>query len=204
MKYLLATNNPDKVTEIESIFATHGLEITSLAKLGLFFEAQEPWDTFEQNAMEKATQTQKYLQSNGYRDIAVIADDSGLMIDVLGGIPGVDSANYMGRETPYDVRNQNLIGQVDKFNNRVARFVCVIACVYPCGKQLATTGEIVGEIARTPQGDNGFGYDPIFYIPMLGKTTAQLSAGEKNRISHRGKALAKMIGLLTGDTDAGN
>lgn len=204
LEYLLATNNPNKVVEIQKIFDTHQLKITSLAALGLFFEAQEPWDTFEKNAMEKAQRTQEFLNQHGHHHLAVIADDSGLAIDALEGLPGVDSANYMGRQTPYAKRNAHLVQLVDQKaphhpNGRLARFVSVMACVFPPGAgqpPLITRGEVEGHIATAPQGEGGFGYDPIFYLPAFGKTMAQLSLEEKNTISHRGQALSKLLASL--------
>ena len=193
MEYLLATNNPGKVSEIEKIFAAHQLPITSLKQLGLFFEADEPWDTFEKNAMEKAVKTQEFLSNHGHDHIAVIADDSGLMIDALDGLPGVDSANFMGRDTAYTIRNQHLIDAVNQHEDRTARFVSVVVCVYPAGHHVIARGEVVGHIAHAQAGEGGFGYDPIFYVPTHGKTMAEISIDEKNKISHRGQAIAQLI-----------
>jgi len=194
MTYLFATNNPNKVKEIKAIFEHAKLSLISLSDLGLFFEPTETGATFEENAIQKATKTLEFLQENGHANIAVLSDDSGLCVDAMGGEPGVDSANFMGRETPYEVRNTHIISQLDK--DRAARFVCVIACAFQNGKILTTEGMIHGEIAHQPSGSGGFGYDPIFYVPSYGKTMANLTAAEKNAISHRGIALTKMMEQL--------
>jgi len=196
-KFLFATNNPGKVKEIRAIFSQGSYSVVSLAELGLSFEPTETGDTFLENATQKATKVLEFLKAHGYDDIAVLADDSGLCIDALGGEPGVDSANYMGRETPYKIRNAHIIKLLEGVQGRAAKFVCVIACVYPNGQVVTTTGEMCGEIAHEILGDSGFGYDPIFYLPSYNKTSAQLTMEEKNKISHRGKALAAMIEVIS-------
>ena len=197
MKYLFATNNQGKIKEIKAIFKATGLELITLSDLGLSFEPEENGDSFEENAMQKAVETTDFLFDNGFDDIAVLADDSGLCITALNGEPGVDSANYMGRETPYETRNAHIINELANAADRSAKFVCVIACAFPSGVMLTTRGEIVGEIAATPSGTDGFGYDPIFFLPEKGKTMAELFASEKNKISHRGAALKLMIEAIT-------
>jgi len=196
MRYLFATNNPGKITEIKEIFEASGLELITLSDLGLYFEAEETGDTFEENAMQKAVETIEFLEDNGFDDIAVLSDDSGLCITALDGEPGVDSANYMGRETPYEIRNAHIVRQLENATDRSAKFVCVICCAFPSGVMLTTVGEIIGEIAPEPRGNGGFGYDPIFFLPDKGKTTAELAPAEKNKISHRGQALQSMIEAL--------
>ena len=197
MIYLFATNNANKVKEIQPFFAGSGITIQSLGDLGLAFTPGEDGDTFQHNALQKATETLAFLQQNGHSNMAVLSDDSGLCVQDLGGLPGVDSANFMGRETPYEVRNRHLISALPPHSNRVAKFVCVIACAFPGGKTLTTTGEVHGLITpHEPKGSKGFGYDPIFYLPDFRKTMAELSVAEKNTISHRGQALAKMKALL--------
>ena len=193
MEYLLATNNPGKVVEIEKLFAAHKLQMASLKALGLFFEADEPWDTFEKNALEKAVKTQEFLSNHGHGHLAVVADDSGLVIDALDGLPGVDSAHFMGRDTAYPIRNQYIIDQLSQHQNRAARFVSVVVCVYPNGHTLTAYGKVEGHIAHRLAGGGGFGYDPIFYLPTHGKTMAELALEEKNKISHRGRAIAALI-----------
>ena len=197
MKYLFATNNPGKIKEIKSIFEASSLEVITLSDLGLSFEPAEDGDTFEENAMQKAVETVDFLYDNGFDEIAVLADDSGLCINTLDGEPGVDSANFMGRETPYEIRNAHIIAKLASATDRTAKFVCVIACAFPSGIMLTTQGEICGEIATAPSGIDGFGYDPIFFLPEKGKTTAELSSSEKNEISHRGIALKLMIEAIT-------
>ena len=201
-QFLFATNNPGKVKEIQAVFKGTGIEITSLAHLNLFYEPPETGNTFEANATQKATMTRDFLRENGITNLPVLADDSGLCIDALGGEPGVDSANFMGRETPYDVRNTHLIEALKDAKNRAARFVCVIACAFPDGSITTTTAAMEGEIAHAPVGAGGFGYDPIFYLPEYGKTSAELTLEEKNKISHRGQALALMIRKLTHENTA--
>ena len=202
MRYLFATNNPGKVKEIQAVFAGAGMTMLALADLNLFYEPPETGNTFEANAIQKATMTRDFLRQNGITDLTVLADDSGLCIDALGGEPGVDSANYMGRQTPYETRNAHLINQMQNAVNRAAQFVCVIACAYPNGDVITTKGVMEGEIAHEPGGTGGFGFDPIFYLPAYGKTSAALSMEEKNAISHRGKALAQMIRRLTHENTA--
>jgi len=195
MRLLLATNNPGKVKEIKPLFKAPARELISLADLGLFFEPAETGDAFEANAIQKATETLAFLRENGHDDITVLADDSGLCIDAMDGEPGVDSANYMGRETPYHVRNAYIISQLEN-KPRDAKFMCVIACAYPNDTVVTVTGEVHGEIAHEPAGESGFGYDPIFFVPSYGKTMAELTMQEKNAISHRGQALQKMLEIL--------
>ncbi|MCL1883862.1 MAG: RdgB/HAM1 family non-canonical purine NTP pyrophosphatase [Defluviitaleaceae bacterium] len=195
---VLATNNTNKVKELNAMLRSESVRITSLPESGLVFVPEESGTTFEENAIQKATETAEMLKKIGHGDMIVLADDSGLSIDALDGEPGVDSALFLGADTPYDIRNAHLIEMMDDVpdEKRTARFICVIACVLPDGRTFATNGEIEGIISRTPQGDNGFGYDPIFFIPSFGKTTAQLSQNDKNKISHRGKAFRKMIEKL--------
>jgi len=194
--FLFATNNPGKVKEIKPLFESAGFELKSLADLGLSFEPEETGDTFLENAMIKAVETLEFLQKNGHDNFVVLADDSGLCINALGGDPGVDSANFMGRQTPYEVRNAWIVEQLASAADRAAKFKCVIACAFDDGMVLSTEGEIHGEIAQAPAGCGGFGYDPIFYLPEYGKTSAELSLEEKNKISHRGVALKLMIETL--------
>jgi len=225
MIYLLATNNPGKAKEIKPMFEKAGLKLISLADLGLFFEAKEDGATFVANAMQKARETAAFLRQNtekisdllalenqalgadaGYLscdDIAVLADDSGLVIDALDGAPGVDSALFMGRETPYAEKCQAILDKLAAVPDdmRAARFVCTLVCLIPAEPLGFTTlvaeGTIEGCIAYDPAGQGGFGYDPIFHYPPLNKTLAQLTKEEKNQVSHRGQAIQKMIGLIT-------
>ncbi|MCL2405516.1 MAG: non-canonical purine NTP pyrophosphatase [Defluviitaleaceae bacterium] len=220
--YLLATNNPNKAKEIKPMFDAAGLTLITLADLGLHFEAGEDGNSFTANATQKAMETAAFIRSGAAAisplpivskpggqlscsDIAVLADDSGLVIDMLGGEPGVDSALYLGRDTPYTQKCQDLITRLDGVSNnkRTARFVCMLVCIMPDGTQLLAEGTIEGRIAHAMYGEGGFGYDPIFYYPPYGKTMAELTQDEKNLISHRGQAITKMIGLIV-DDDTGN
>jgi len=205
MTYLLATNNPSKAKEIAPLFEEAGLTLISLADLGFSFEANEDGETFLENATQKAKETAAFLHVHCHANsiamhspIAVIADDSGLIVDALSGILGVHSALFMGYDTPYAVRCQSIIDRLAHHtgNERSARFMCTLVCIFPNGLILTSTGTIEGCIAHKMHGDDGFGYDPIFYYPPLKKTLAQLSKSQKNEISHRGKAIQEMIGLI--------
>lgn len=192
---VFATNNPAKAREIKSMLQSEGVEMLALSDLGLVLVPDETGGTFEENARIKARETAALLKARGH-EYNVLADDSGLSIDAFGGRPGVDSANFLGAETPYPARCQKILQMLENESNRAARFTCVIACAFPDGRILTARADIEGEIAREMHGSEGFGYDPIFFLPEFGKTAAQLSAEEKNRISHRGLALRKMIELL--------
>lgn len=187
-KLIFATNNKDKMVEIRAILGDLNLEILSLKEAGIDLEAEENGTTFEENAVIKAKAAAELVND------LVMADDSGLEIDYLNKEPGIYSARYMGEDTPYAVKNQNLIDRLAGVpdENRTARFVCAIAAVFPDGEVITTHGVIEGRIGYEEKGSNGFGYDPIFYVPEYGCSTAQLSEEQKNQISHRGKALEAM------------
>jgi XTP/dITP diphosphohydrolase len=176
--------------EIRMIMSDLDIEICSLKDAGLHVEVEENGQTFEENAMIKA----KALRPYGAQDTIVLADDSGLEIDYLNKEPGIYSARYMGESTSYDLKNANLIERMAgaKDEERSARFVCVIAAAFPDGTLLTARGTMEGRIAYAPAGTNGFGYDPILYLPEYGVTSAEITPEEKNRISHRGKALQAM------------
>lgn len=188
-KIIVATGNEGKMREIREILRGKDIEFASLKDENLLdVEIIEDGKTFEENAIIKARTISKLTKK------MVLADDSGLEVDYLGGAPGVYSARYLGEDTSYTIKNNHIINELDGVEDakRTARFVCVMACVFPDGKVVTARGVIEGRIGYEEKGDNGFGYDPIFYVPELGCTTAQLSADEKNRISHRGKALRAM------------
>lgn len=187
-KIIFATGNENKMTEIRMILADCGYEILSMKQAGIDIDIVEDGKTFEENAIIKATAISKVKEAEG---CIVLADDSGLEVDYLNKEPGIYSARYEGVDTPYEVKNQIIIDRLagTEGEERSARFVCVIAAVFPDGRVETRRGTIEGQIAKVPAGENGFGYDPIFYVPEFGKTTAELSPEEKNEVSHRGKAL---------------
>ena len=184
-KILFATSNEGKMREIRMIMADVNVEICSLKDMGLHVDINENGKTFEENAVIKA----KALRP--YTDAIILADDSGLEIDYINKEPGIYSARYMGENTSYDIKNANLIERLANARDeeRSARFVCAIAALLPDGQLLITRETMEGRIAYEPAGENGFGYDPILYLPEYGMTSAQISPEEKNKISHRGKAL---------------
>ena len=192
-KIIVATGNQNKMKEIREIIKRDDIEFVSLKDEGLQdIEIVEDGKTFEENAVIKA-KTIADITKN-----IVIADDSGLEVDYLDKAPGVYSARYMGEETPYTIKNNHIIELLKdaKGEERSARFVCVIACVMPDGETFTTRGTIEGRIGYEEKGENGFGYDPIFYLPERGCTTAELPPEQKNEISHRGRALKAMYKKL--------
>ena len=187
-KLVFATGNEGKMREIREILKDLDVEIYSLKEAGIQMDAEENGKTFEENALIKARAAAEHT------DAIVLADDSGLEIDYLGGKPGVYSARYLGEDTSYRIKNQNLIDRLEGVpaEQRTARFVCVIAAVLPGGRVLISRGTIEGIIGTEERGEGGFGYDPIFFLPEYGCSTAELSMEQKNVISHRGKALREM------------
>lgn len=187
-KIIFATGNAGKVKEIRMIMADTGMEVLSMKEAGISVDVDENGSTYEENALLKARAVAACT------DAIVMADDSGLEIDYLNKEPGVYSARYMGEDTSYRIKNNNLIERLNGVpdEQRTARFVCAIAAVLPDGKELTTRATIEGRIGYEEKGENGFGYDPIFYVPEFGKTTAELTEEEKNQVSHRGKALELM------------
>ena len=194
--FVLATNNPDKVVEIKHMFNEAGLSLVSPADLGLKILPKETGKTFEENSGIKAWETYRLLKETGYDSYGVVADDSGFEVDALGGMPGVDSALYLGENTPYAVRNAFILKELQNIQERTARFVCVITCILPDGKVEVVRGEASGEVAAESKGHGGFGYDPIFYVPELDKTMAELTPCEKYKISHRSNALRLLFKKL--------
>ena len=194
-KIIFATGNENKMVEIRMILADCGYEIVSQKQAGIDIDVVEDGTTFEENAIIKATAISKCPEAAG---CVVLADDSGLEVDYLDKAPGIYSARYEGVDTPYSIKNQLIIDRVAdaRGDERSARFVCAIAAVFPDGRVLTRRGTIEGQIAYEPAGENGFGYDPIFYVPEFGKTTAQLAPEEKNKVSHRGRALEMIKEVL--------
>lgn len=183
---VIATRNPGKIAEIRELLRDFPVDIKSLSDFGPTPEAIEDGDTFEENAYKKASWVARVL---GY---PALADDSGLCVDALGGRPGVFSARYGGENLTDADRCQKLLKEMDGQSNRKAAFECVISIAVPDGPALTYEGRCEGELTTEPMGDQGFGYDPLFRYPPLGKTFAQMSFREKNEISHRGKALKEV------------
>ena len=184
MKVILASKNQHKLTELSAILSQLGFEIALESEYGLDIDVEETGTTFEENSFLKADAVMK---ASG---LPVLADDSGLMVDALDGAPGVYSARYGHKasdkeRTAYLVENMKDVPE----ERRGAKFVCVITCLFPDGRKIVARGECPGVIARAPHGENGFGYDPVFYLPELGMTYAELPSEQKNAISHRARAL---------------
>lgn len=191
-KIVFATANAGKVKEIKEILADFSVEVVSLKEMGITADIEENGKTFEENSLIKAREICKLT------GLPALADDSGLEVDYLNGEPGIYSARYLGYDTDYDYKNNYIINQLKeaKEAERTARFVCVISLVLPDGREFVKKGVMEGQIGYEIKGENGFGYDPIFYLPEYGKTSAELSSEEKNKISHRGKALREMKDLI--------
>ena len=187
---VLATKNRGKISEFQELFRNSGVEIKTLDDFGPIPPVIEDGDTFEDNAVKKAQFTARVL------GIPAIADDSGLTVKALQGAPGVFSSRYAGENADDQSNNRKLLTAMEGIEDRAAAFVCVLAIAVPRGPALIYEGTCEGIIAGTPEGDMGFGYDPLFYYPPLQKTFAQLALEEKNRISHRGRAMAELRGEL--------
>ena len=192
MKIIMATSNKDKVNEIRQMLSGTDIEIVSLKEAGVSINIEENGSSFDENAAIKA---------NAVRDLTgqmAISDDSGLVIDYLDGAPGIYSSRFMGESTPYSEKNAAILEKLQGVpdEQRSARFVCSMAIAYPDGHTETVQGVMEGRIAHEIVGEGGFGYDPIFYLPEKGCTSAQLTASEKNAISHRGKALRKLVKIL--------
>ena len=185
---IFATGNAGKMREIRQIMADMPLEIKSMKEAGVEADIIEDGKTFEENALIKARAIQALAGG------IVLADDSGLEVDYMDKMPGIYSARFMGEDTSYDIKNKAIIDALEKADGeaRSARFVCAIAAVLPDGSERVVRATMEGRIGYEIAGANGFGYDPIFFLPEYGKTSAELSSEEKNAISHRGKALRLM------------
>ena len=182
MKLVLASKNEKKLKEMQDILSHMGVEVCLESAVGVDVDVEETGTTFEENSLLKA---KAVMEASG---LPAIADDSGLCVDALGGAPGVYSARYGGPGLD-DTGRYKLLLETMKGQPRAAKFVSVITCCFPNGDVLTARGECPGTIAFAPMGEGGFGYDPVFFVPGLKKTFAQLTAEEKNAISHRGKAL---------------
>lgn len=196
-KIIFATGNAGKMREIREILGDTDMEIISMKEAGIEADIEENGTTFEENAVIKAKEVANLLKQSAMQthiDAIVMADDSGLEIDALNKEPGIFSARYLGEDTPFGVKSRNLIERLEGVpdEKRTARFVCAIAAVMPEGEVVTTHGVIEGRIDYEEKGDNGFGYDPIFYVPEYACTAAQLTDEQKNSISHRGQALEAM------------
>ena len=190
MKIIFATGNKNKMIEIRQILQDLGMEILSMKEAGIDIDIVEDGKSFEENAMIKAAAIAELPEVKAM-DAIVLADDSGLEIDYLNKEPGIYSARYMGEDTSYHIKNEKLIERLEGVpdEKRTARFVCAIAAAFPDGTMKTVRAAMEGRIGYKESGENGFGYDPIFYLPEYGCTSAELSMEEKNKISHRGKAL---------------
>lgn len=188
-KIVFATGNENKMKEIRMILADLGMPIVSMKEAGIDIDVVEDGTTFEENALIKATEIAKVAPN-----CIVLADDSGLEIDYLNKEPGIYSARYAGVDTSYDIKNNLLLERLEGVSDekRTARFVCAVAAAFPDGSTEVVRGTIEGIIGHEIAGENGFGYDPIFYLPEYGCTTAELSPEKKNELSHRGNALRAM------------
>lgn len=185
---IFATGNAGKAREVAMMFADMDVCVKTLKEAGIEAEIIENGKTFAENARIKAETIAKYT------DKIVLADDSGLIIDYLNGEPGIYSARYMGENTPYDIKNSRILERMAGVpeSERTARFVCAMAAVMPDGEVIETEGVMEGVIGCEIAGSNGFGYDPVFYLPQFGKSSAEITPEQKNEVSHRGKALRMM------------
>lgn len=199
-RIVFATGNENKMKEIRLILEDLGMEILSMKEAGVDVDIVEDGASFEENAEIKARAVARVLTND-----IVLADDSGLEIDYLDKAPGIYSARFAGEDTSYDIKNNILLDRMEGVpdEERTARFVCAVAAVFPDGTVDVVRETIEGRVAYEPAGDNGFGYDPIFYVPEYGCTTAQMSPEQKNELSHRGKALRSMRAILKEKLDGG-
>ena len=188
IEILFATSNAGKAREVQAMFSDLDVDVKTLKEDGISVDVEENGKTFAENAMIKAK------AMAGMTKKIVLADDSGLVVDYLNGEPGIYSARYLGEDTSYDIKNAKILERMEGVpkEQRSARFVCAMAAIMPDGEVICTEGIMEGRIGYEIKGTNGFGYDPIFYLPEYGMTSAEITPEEKNSISHRGKALHKM------------
>ena len=191
-RIVFATGNAGKIKEIRMIMEDTGMEVVSMKDAGIRVDIEENGQSYEENALIKARAVAAFTKD------VVMADDSGLEIDYLNKEPGIYSARYLGEDTPYSVKNANLINRLEGVpdEERTARFVCAVAAVFPDGTTNVVRETMEGQIGHEIVGANGFGYDPIFYVPEFGCTTAEMTPEQKNKLSHRGKALRAIKILL--------
>lgn len=193
-KLIISSNNEKKIKEIKDILSNLQIEIRSLRDEGIDIDVVEDGDTFEANAKKKAVEIKDYLLNRGESNFIVLADDSGLEVDALGGAPGVYSARYAGEHGNDEENNKKLLRELENVSdeNRGAQFVCQLALVDDTGRYVTIRGEVRGTILRKLNGSGGFGYDPLFFYKPFNKTFGEATKEEKNSISHRGIALEKM------------
>ena len=192
MKLIIASNNAHKLVEMKAILAPFFDEILSMREAGIEHETVEDGTTFMENAVKKARELAEIA------GCCAIADDSGLCVDALGGAPGIYSARFCGRHGDDAANNRLLLEKLEGVENRAAHYVCAIALAWPDGKLVTAEDYFYGQIGHEEKGEHGFGYDPLFFLPEYGMTSAQISPEEKNRISHRGKALRQLVKKLEG------
>ena len=190
MKLIIASNNAHKLTEMKAILSPFFDDVQSMREAGIEHETVEDGTTFMENAVKKA---RELAEISGQ---AAIADDSGICVDALDGAPGIYSARFSGVHGDDKANNRLLLEKLEGVENRAAHYTCAIALCWPDGKMLTAEDYLFGEIAHDEKGTGGFGYDPLFLLPERGLRTAELAPGEKNAISHRGKALRKLVKLL--------
>ena len=198
MRLIFATGNKGKMNEIREIMSD-SVPVLSMAEAGVSTDVEEDGNSFMENSFIKARAVARTCKEKGIDDAIVLADDSGLVVDALNGEPGIYSARYLGEDTPYSIKNAKIIERLNGVSDedRTARFVCAIACVMPDGREYSVEATYEGAIGYEEKGEHGFGYDPIFYLPDRGVYSAELDPDEKNRISHRGKALRMMKEILS-------
>ncbi len=198
-KIIFATGNKNKMIEIRMILADLGAQILSQKEAGIEADVVEDGNSFEENALIKAEAIGEIVRNMPeYKNAVVLADDSGLEIDYLNKEPGIYSARYMGEDTSYDIKNNELLRRLEGVpdEKRTARFVCAVAAAFPDGTSEVLRGTMEGRIGYEIKGENGFGYDPIFFLPEFGCTSAELAPEKKNELSHRGEGLRRMRRIL--------